>query len=252
MTKGKNIPTQFLGSASGLSVIALAGALALTSCGDKKPEEMKTEDKTVEAPKPSAKEREETKKDAPAQPKATDAAQKKLAEHKESVAKLRDRVDSRDYSAPKEIESSINELSKLVDESEQILANMERSSSKTQADLDAALKKLDDAIDTASKKLDEWSQREQAALKARENTKLPVDQDSGLIIGLDGGLYEHYKASQIEKAQQHLRELELYFGPVDGYFGKPTMDAIGAFQKQNSLQVSGVPSPMTRKYLYAK
>ena len=71
-----------------------------------------------------------------------------------------------------------------------------------------------------------------------------------MIVGLDGGDYEQYLPSAVERAQARLRDLGLYAGPVDGELGKPTMEALGEFQRQHELQVSGVQSPMTRARLY--
>jgi hypothetical protein len=73
----------------------------------------------------------------------------------------------------------------------------------------------------------------------------------GLFIqGLDGGLYHPYKANTIQQVQRDLADRGLYTGPVNGILDLPTMKAIYSFQKAtNVLQVSGVPTPRTRKML---
>jgi hypothetical protein len=71
-----------------------------------------------------------------------------------------------------------------------------------------------------------------------------------LIAGLDGSLYEPYRRAVIEQIQQSLILRGLYRGPVNGVLDLPTMKATYAFQKVNNhLQLSGVPSPRTRKVL---
>jgi peptidoglycan hydrolase-like protein with peptidoglycan-binding domain len=49
--------------------------------------------------------------------------------------------------------------------------------------------------------------------------------------------------------QERLTKLGLYHGPADGYLEKTTQKALAEFQKQASLQPTGVPTPMTRNAL---
>lgn len=76
------------------------------------------------------------------------------------------------------------------------------------------------------------------------------EQASSLVEGLDGGEYEAYKPSVIEKVQRALQEKELYEGEVDGRLDEATMQAIQSFQEQEGIQASGVPSPYTRQALF--
>jgi putative peptidoglycan binding protein len=70
------------------------------------------------------------------------------------------------------------------------------------------------------------------------------------IAGMDGGLYEPYRAATIERVQQSLRDRGLYGGPINGILDTPTMKALFAFQQANhNLQLCGVPTPRTRKLL---
>lgn len=70
-----------------------------------------------------------------------------------------------------------------------------------------------------------------------------------MITGLDGGTYEAYDPALVERVQQALREKGLYQGEVNGVLDQETMEAIGEFQQQNNIMVSGVPSPHTRQAL---
>ena len=72
----------------------------------------------------------------------------------------------------------------------------------------------------------------------------------GLIVGLDGGTYQPYNPALIAKVQGALAKKGFYKGEVNGVFDKETMTALGAFQKQNGLTVSGMPSPGTRRLLF--
>ena len=70
-----------------------------------------------------------------------------------------------------------------------------------------------------------------------------------LLLGLDGGLYDPYQVRVIEEVQKALKAQGLYAGSVHRYLNEETMKALGEFQKQNDLKVSGVPTPRTRKAL---
>lgn len=70
-----------------------------------------------------------------------------------------------------------------------------------------------------------------------------------LVRGLDGGDYEPYAPSVVERVQQALQTQGLYSGAIDGILGEATMEAIAQFQRQNNLQVCGVPTPQTRRLL---
>jgi hypothetical protein len=70
-----------------------------------------------------------------------------------------------------------------------------------------------------------------------------------LVRGLDGGDYEPYASSVVQRVQEALQTRGLYSGAIDGILGEATMEAIGQFQRQNNLQVCGVPTPQTRRLL---
>lgn len=70
-----------------------------------------------------------------------------------------------------------------------------------------------------------------------------------LLRGIDGAPYDPYRPTVIEQTQQKLNELGLYDGAVTGVLDENTMQAVGEFQKNNGLHVSGVPSPETRSEL---
>jgi putative peptidoglycan binding protein len=70
------------------------------------------------------------------------------------------------------------------------------------------------------------------------------------IVGLDGALYNPYRASTVQWVQQILTERGLYSGPANGILDTETMRAIYEFQRANGiLQPCGVPTPLTRKLL---
>ena len=76
-------------------------------------------------------------------------------------------------------------------------------------------------------------------------------KEGKLLLGLDGGDYEPYHPYTVKAVQQALREAGRYAGAVHGVLDKPTMEALGEFQNQNGLKVSGIPTPRTRKALLA-
>jgi peptidoglycan hydrolase-like protein with peptidoglycan-binding domain len=79
----------------------------------------------------------------------------------------------------------------------------------------------------------------------------PQEQSEAItfVKGLDGGDYLPYKATVVQKVQEALKQEGLYAREVNGELDEPTMKAIGEFQRENNLTVSGVPSPATRKLL---
>ncbi len=155
--------------------------------------------------------------------------------------------------APADIEAAVNEVEAKRAEAERLLAELQQAGAEgfddAQARLEAALGELDRASADASAGLEEWARREAAALAAR-GEGAPIDPQTGLIEGLDGGDYEQYLVSVVKRVQERLREQGRYAGPADGRFDRPTMEALGSFQKEQELQVSGVPSPMTRSRLF--
>lgn len=85
--------------------------------------------------------------------------------------------------------------------------------------------------------------------KRREGERRPV---TGLVKGLDGGDYEAYLVSVVRDTQHALRKRGYYPGPVDGYLGQPTMEALASFQDDHGLSRSGIPTPETRKRLLSE
>jgi len=70
------------------------------------------------------------------------------------------------------------------------------------------------------------------------------------IAGLDGGLYDPYRAATVERVQRILTNRGLYSGPINGVLDPPTIQSIYAFQQANrNLQMCGIPTPHTRKLL---
>ena len=88
------------------------------------------------------------------------------------------------------------------------------------------------------------------ALLSCASPQFAAQKDERPIRGLDGLLYEPYKAVTIERTQRALRDRGLYSGPINGILDPPTMQAIYAFQKASyNLQMCGVPTPRTRMML---
>lgn len=79
----------------------------------------------------------------------------------------------------------------------------------------------------------------------------PVTMEHGLIKGMGGALYQPYKESIVREAQQALKQRGLLEEPANGVFDEATMQALGRFQKQHGLVVTGIPTPLTRRELLA-
>lgn len=75
-------------------------------------------------------------------------------------------------------------------------------------------------------------------------------KEQKLMLGLDGGLYEPYRASVVRETQRELKREGFYDGPISGVVDEQTMKALGEFQRDNGLQASGVPTPLTREELF--
>ncbi len=58
--------------------------------------------------------------------------------------------------------------------------------------------------------------------------------------------------SEILKVQQRLLELGYNPGVADGLMGAKTRDAIKSFQRDNSLEATGIIDEITKKKLFAK
>lgn len=86
----------------------------------------------------------------------------------------------------------------------------------------------------------------------RDASGIPVwaEDYEGLIVGMDGVLYEGYLPGTIERVQRALVQRGLYPGPVNGVLDAPTMEAIYVFQNASyGLTRCGVPTPRTRRML---
>ena len=55
---------------------------------------------------------------------------------------------------------------------------------------------------------------------------------------------------RVARLQRRLKELKYYNGPVDGYFGRETKDAVALFQKKVGLKPTGVATVRTQMLLF--
>ncbi len=156
---------------------------------------------------------------------------------------------------PTDLEASIGRLGARLEDQEQLLTEVREAQGDSWTAARDRLQTMLDDLERESKSvqaaLGDWRQRERAATAARSQTKLPIDAATGLIQGLDGGDYEQYLVSVVQRVQESLRAGGTYAGPADGTFDAATQEAIGHFQESEQLAVSGVPSPMTRSRLFA-
>ena len=60
------------------------------------------------------------------------------------------------------------------------------------------------------------------------------------------------RGDDVKKMQTALKEKGYYSGKLDGIFGKGTLSAVKAFQKDNGLKTDGIAGPQTLGKLYAK
>ena len=185
-------------------------------------------------------------------------ATRELAQRVDDVSaaadKLRQEAVSLDGS--RVLESSTDELVEEVGAAAPLLQELRlaegRDWERAAARLEAALEELLASRKEVEAKISDWESQEQTARAARDPLVLPIDEATGLLEGLDGGEYPHYKVSVVERVQRELRREGLYAGPADGYFDVTVRAAVGRFQERHELYVSGVPSPMTRSRLFAE
>lgn len=223
-------------------------ALGLSACGKEEVPAV-VEPPAAEAEALAAREAAEAKRRAG----ETEALAARLAEIDKTIREMGSAAGSAPLS--RELEESIGSLAEAASSPHDLLEALGQAGGDDWASrrdrAEQALDDLEERVDAVATSLAEWRRREQAANDARQNLELPRDPGSGLIQGLDGGLYDRYLASVIEDVQRELRARGLYAGQVDGYLDTVTQQAIGGFQKQAELAVSGVPSPMTRDRLFA-
>ena len=86
-----------------------------------------------------------------------------------------------------------------------------------------------------------------ASQQAAEEARIETQQV--LIKGLDGGEYQPYHPALVNRVQEALKTAGLYQGEISGKLDEETMRALGEFQKQNGLGVTGIPTPKTRALL---
>lgn len=227
-----------------LSAILVA-SLALAACS--KPEPAPVEDPAA------AEEQRRLEEEKARRAEAVQALDNRLESLEGSIQGLVDSAQSADL--PSSLADSTAGLSAKLSEVKSLQAELSSAAGDAwetaRQRLDAALGELESAASTATTAVSEWTAREQAALEARASAGSLIDPETGLLKGLDGGDYEPYKVSTVERVQERLRTLGLYAGPADGVFGAPLREAVGSFQEQEGLPASGVPSPITRSRLFA-
>lgn len=213
-------------------------------------------DREPAPPKEPVKSEEEIRREQEAARRAdqTAALAQRVSQVTGSAGDLRARVEGMQFGAPASVQARVDEVVGKSAEPERLLVELQQASGDAweaaHSRLEAALTEVEGARATAATALEEWQGKEQQALAARQDAESPVDPATGLIRGLDGGDYEQYLISVVEKVQEHLRRQGKYAGPVDGRFDRATLEAVGRFQEEHELQVSGVPSPMTRGRLF--
>ncbi len=89
-------------------------------------------------------------------------------------------------------------------------------------------------------------------VRVPDDAEIWAEGYTGVLMGLDGNLYEGYHPLTVERIQQALSQLGFYGDAVDGTFDRETMEAIADFQAQNDLPITGVPTPRTRARLSAE
>lgn len=228
-----------------MPAIALGLTLFVAACDPEPP-----------APKEPVKTEEQIRQEQEAARRSEQTAA--LAERAKSVtsstADLRGKLEALQGGAPEALEAAVSELGPKTGEVERLLTELQGASGEAwegaRGRLETALADLERASAAAAETLADWQRQEQSALAAREEKPPPIDPATGLIRGLDGGDYEQYLVSVVVKVQERLRRQGRYAGPADGRFDNATLEAVGRFQEEQNLQVSGVPSPMTRGRLF--
>jgi hypothetical protein len=71
----------------------------------------------------------------------------------------------------------------------------------------------------------------------------------GVLLGLNGELYEGYNLPTVQGVQQALSDQGFYPGEVDSDFDRDTMEAVADFQAAYELYLTGIPTPRTRAAL---
>lgn len=228
-------------------IAVLILAMGAFGCGEEPAEQ------TPEAPAVDAEEQRRAAEAARRQEETAALAQR-ASGLEEEVASLVGGVGSA-QDLPAELGSRVATATAKAEEVRRLAAELEQQSGEaweaTQQSLETALGELESARSQAAAAVGEWQQKEAEAQAARSEGESPINPETGLIEGLDEGQYDQYLVSVVQRVQQRLRREGLYAGPVDGIFGRATLEAVGAYQESQELHVSGVPSPMTRARLFS-
>lgn len=72
---------------------------------------------------------------------------------------------------------------------------------------------------------------------------------AGVLLGLDGRLYEGPSRATAARVQQALVDQGFYHGEVDSDFDRETMEAVADFQAEHDLRPTGVPTSQTRSVI---
>ncbi len=229
-----------------IQAAGICAAMAVAGCADK----------TAEQPAAPVKTEEQLRQEAEAAQRQQETAA--LAERRGQLAAAARVLQGQPGGGevvPAALEQSVGALAAPLAEAERLLGALEQAADgdweAARQRLDTALGELEAARATAAAAASAWAERQAEAAAAAGEGVSRVDPKTGLIEGLDGGQYEPYLVSVVERTQRALRRTGHYAGPVDGDLDLATMEVVARFQSEKGLQKSGVPSPMTRALLFA-
>jgi hypothetical protein len=221
------------------SAIALITLVAVAvSCATEEPPQQPVQQQT---PPPGPSEEERTS--------AVSKAAEDLEAIRAELDELRARARAEGLESDAELKDRLDRLSDAISEGAPAVDALERASASRWDEAQMQVEKHQEALQL------QFAETRKAlatrAEEAREERIAAIEPtlERGIVKGLGGEPYSAYKRSVIRSVQERLKEIELYYGPADGYLEETTKQALAQFQEQNGLQPTGVPTPRTRSAL---
>jgi hypothetical protein len=186
---------------------------------------------------------------------AAAVASTRLTRLREDITALQERAAAEDELDSDQV-LALNTLSGRLDDADRTLSGLRSVAPESWQDantaMDQALSDIESSYSQVRDALDAELTRLEAERRMREEKRKQEIRATGLVKGLDGEEYVICTDATVKKVQQALKDQGFYKGDVTGHLSELTMKAIGAFQEQNGLWVSGVPTPWTRGWLFGE
>ncbi len=186
---------------------------------------------------------------------AAAAAATRLSKLRQDITALQEGAEAEDE-LPSDQVASLTALAGRLDEADRSISTLRTATPEGWQDAKAAADRTLVDIESSFSQLRGALEGERTRLEAerreREEKRRQEIRATGLVTGMDDEDYAICSEATVKKVQQALKDKGLYKGEVTGHLSERTMKGVAAFQEQTGLWATGVPTPLTRSWLFGE